>query len=263
VIVTDYKFGSSRALYSTASVFFAGKIGTRDVLFLFGDSDQQHEASIVLSGRSGLRTSNANVKFSTSRSTGGSTIISILEGVKGLVTIWDSDSQLVLFSDTDTAGTFFAPVIPASPSTEFANYWQIGSNDTVLVGGPYLVRNATLSGSQLALRGDLNQSVPLTVIGPSSLRTVTWNGELVEPMARSSSSPTRIGGFVGQLRTRTSLSGVRIPTLSKWKFRDSLPEVEDGFSDASWTVANHTTTNITNKPFYGDGRILYGCDYGL
>lgn len=270
VLVTDYSFGSSRALYSTASVLFAGKIGSRDVLFLFGDSDQQHEAAIPLNGRSGVRASNANVKFSTSstKSNAGNTIISILSGVKGLVTLWDSDSQLVLYSDTDTAGTFFAPVIPSTSSKmsdaeEFANFWQFGTNDTVLVGGPNLVRNASISGSQLALRGDLNQSVALTVIAPSSVKTVTWNGERVEPMSHTLSSPTRTGGFVGQLNMQNSLGGVKIPQLTNWRFKDSLPEVQNGFSDAEWTIANHTTTNIPQKPFYGDGRVLYGCDYQL
>ena len=39
---------------------------------------------------------------------------------------------------------------------------------------------------------------------------------------------------------------------------DSLPEVQSGFSDEKWVVADHTTTNITAKPKFGDGRILYG-----
>lgn len=38
IIVTDYSFGlSSKVLYSTAQVLFAGQIGGRDVLFLYGD----------------------------------------------------------------------------------------------------------------------------------------------------------------------------------------------------------------------------------
>jgi hypothetical protein len=42
-----------------------------------------------------------------------------------------------------------------------------------------------------------------------------------------------------------------------------LPEIQSSFNDDSWTIANHTTTNIPLKPYYGDGRILYGCDYGF
>ena len=43
LVITDYSFGkNSSVLYTTASIFFAGTIGTRDVLFLYGDADQTH-----------------------------------------------------------------------------------------------------------------------------------------------------------------------------------------------------------------------------
>ncbi len=269
VIVTDYKFGtSSKALYSTASVFFAGQIGGRDVLFLFGDSDQEHETALALTGTSGVRTTSSLVRFTSKKAGSGSdSIVNFMSGIKGLVTVWDSSTQLVLFADTDTAGTFFAPVLPPASGTgdaaTFKNYWQIGSNETVLVGGPYLVRNASISGSELALRGDLNASVMLTVIAPPTVRAITWNGQPVEANAKASSAVTSRGGFAGQLQLSTSASGVHVPSLSNWKFADSLPEIQASFSDAAWIVANHTTTNIPDKPLFGDGRVLYGCDYGL
>lgn len=269
VIVTDYKFGaSSKALYSTASVFFAGQVGGRDVLFLFGDSDQEHETALTLTGTSGVRTTSSLVHFTTKKA--GSTsdaIVSFMSGIKGLVTVWDSSTQLVLFADSDTAGTFFAPVVPSTSRTgdaaTFKNYWQIGSNETVLVGGPYLVRNASISGSELALRGDLNASVMLTVVAPPTVKTITWNGQRVEANAKASSAVSSRGGFAGQVQLSTSASGVHVPTLSNWKFANSLPEIQANFSDAAWIIANHTTTNIPDKPLFGDGRVLYGCDYGL
>lgn len=266
--MTDYKFGNSRALYSTASVIFAGQIGKRDVLFLFGDSDQAHEAAIPLAGSPGVRTTNPAFKFSSAADdSSNTTIISIQSGVQGLITVWDSDTQLVLFSDTDTAGTFFAPVIPSTApsgdSATFSNYWQFGSNTTVLIGGPYLVRNASISGPTLNLRGDLNTSTELTIIAPPQVTRVTWNGQAVPTNARASRSLTQVGGIIGQVNTRISPSSVRIPKLTNWKFADSLPEIQAGFSDEDWVEANHTATNIPNKPVYGDGRVLYGCDYGL
>lgn len=96
VIVTNYAFGSSRLLYSTASVFFAGSIGGRDILFLHGNSTQEHETALTLQGipnelipQSGLIS-----KTNTSPNT---TIVSFLSGIEGLVTVWDSDTQLVCF----------------------------------------------------------------------------------------------------------------------------------------------------------------------
>ena len=263
VIVTDYPFGkSSKLLYSTASVFYAGQIGTRDVVFLYGDSDQEHEFALNLQGSRNATTMINGI--TTSVDSYGVTTFSIVGNVTGLVTVVDSDSQLVLYSDTDTAGTFFAPVIPSrdteGDSGTFSNYWQFGSNSSVLVGGPYLVRNATISGSQLQLRGDLNESIILTVFAPPEVTSVTWNGEEVEPLSSANSSN---GKFIAQLSTSLSTAAIRVPQLTNWKFADSLPEIQSSFSDESWTIANHTTTNIPDKPLYGDGRVLYGCDYGL
>ncbi|TDL23133.1 glycoside hydrolase family 35 protein [Rickenella mellea] len=262
LIVTDYAFGDTRALYSTAQVLFAGKIGLRDVLFLFGDATQEHEIALTLPEKARMKATDHRVVLKTSA---GRTVINLLSGIKGLVTLWDSDSHLILFGDTDTAATFFAPTIPGSTgdSSTFKNYWQVGTNTTALVGGPYLVRNATISGSTLSLSGDLKTSVFLTVITSPDIDTILWNGENVSFNVSASSSITEVGGFVGHLQTHPSLSVLDVPILSDWKFADSLPEVQSGFSDLSWVTANHTSTIIPYKPYYGDGRVLYGCDYGF
>lgn len=265
VIVTDYSFGSnSTVVYSTAQIMFAGTIGSRDVLFLYGDSDQEHEASIILEGTPTIQTNSSLVSFTTSNSSGATTV-AFSQGIGGLVTVFDSESQLVLFADYLTATTFWAPVLPGDSSDPLANYWQIGSNDTVLVGGPHLVRNASISSSgSLDLRGDLNSSVTLTVIGPSNITSVTWNGAAVDNDATAASAITSVGGFVGSL-TMSDTSAIVAPVLEGWTFMDSLPEVTEGvdFDDSNFTIANHTTTVIPFPMNYGDGRILYGCDYGL
>lgn len=179
------------------------------------------------------------------------------------MTVYDSDTQLVLFADTDTATTFWSPLIAGSASDPLRNYWQFGTNTSILVGGPYLVRNATISGSTLALRGDLNTSAMLTVIAPKSVKSITWNGQRVDGDLSAASDLSSQGAFVGTLQTSVTAKGISVPKLTGWKFNDSLPEITKGFDDSSWITANHTTTNIPLKPYYGDGRILYGCDYGL
>ncbi|OJA15263.1 hypothetical protein AZE42_10788 [Rhizopogon vesiculosus] len=255
IIVADYSFGSSKVLYSTAQILYAGKIGRRDVLFLYGDSTSESEAAITFSGTpriqggAGVSTTSAN----------GITTVNFLPGIQGLVTVWDSSEQLVLYSDTDTAGTFWSPEIPAGSSVEFANYWQFGTNASILVGGPYLVRNATIRGSTLALRGDLNKDVRLTVIAPDDVKMVTWNGIPISADVAAASNLTAQGGFSAQLQP--SATAFAPPALTNWKYADSLPEIQGRFSDAGWTLADHTATNIPFKPYYGDGRVLYGCDY--
>ena len=266
-LITDYTFGSQGTLlHTTASIFFAGTIGARDVLFVFGDPDQSHEVSLVLSGRGGKRTNNAHVRFSSARSSApqshpreGATTITVRAGITpGLVTIWDSDEQLILFSDPVTAATFWSPPVhspTANTVPELKTFWQFGTNTTVLVGGPYLVRNATIEhGTTLALRGDLNASVPLTVVAPRSVRTVTWNGR---PVAVRRDDR---GVLWGRLKISKKVEEVRVPHLGEngWRFADSLPEIKSDFDDADWIVADHTSTNITIGMAFGDGRALYG-----
>ncbi|PSS38131.1 hypothetical protein PHLCEN_2v38 [Hermanssonia centrifuga] len=239
VVVTDYSFGKfNKLLYSTANILFAGVIGDQDVIFLYGDLDQGSEFSF----------GSLTVDIAPN---------SLGPGLTPLFTHQNSTAPLILYADTETASTFWNPVIPASG--DFGSYWQFGSNNTILVGGPYLVRNATVSSNgKLALRGDLNASTPLTLVLPSNINSVTWNGEAVK-ITNTQNVP---GLFTGQLELKTHSSAIHIPTLSSWKFKDSLPEVQPGFDDSTWVIADHTTTNIT-KPLFGDGRVLYGCDYGF
>lgn len=239
-------------------------VDSRDVLFLYGDSDQEHEASIIFEGEPTIQVNSSLITFTSSNSSSATTV-AFSEGIDGLVTVFDSESQLVLYADYLTATTFWAPVIAGDSSDPLANYWQIGSNDTVLIGGPHLVRNASISSAgSLDIYGDLNSTVTLTVIAPSNVTSVTWNGVAVDNDASAAGAITNVGGFVGSL-SMSNASDVAAPVLEGWKFADSLPEVTQGidFDDSNFTIANHTTTVIPFPMYYGDGRILYGCDYGL
>ena len=284
LIVADYTFGARGALlYTTASIFFAGTIGARDVLFLYGRADQAHEfafrpSSAGRGGEGGVRAASPLVRFHSASNLGRgteTTVVTILPGVRGLVTIWESAEQLVLYADDTTAATFWAPPVapPVRSSTPSPNkavkglerFWQFGTNESVLVGGPYLVRNASLvdsntegEGKTLALVGDLNASVPLTVFAPPDVVRVTWNGEPVGTMAQFGAS-----GLRAELNLKNGVKGVSVPALTGWRYADSLPEVGRGYDDGAWVVADKKSTNIPVKPAFGDGRVLYGCDYGL
>ncbi|KAI0352573.1 hypothetical protein OH77DRAFT_1523159 [Trametes cingulata] len=268
LIVTDYTFGArSSALYSTAAVFFAGTIGTRDVLFLHGDADQSHEFALGLTG-AGERVQSARVRFTASRGGSDITTVTVLPGPAGLTTVWDSDTQLILFADPVTAASFWAPPIPSQTRATvrgLENFWQFGTNETMLVGGPYLVRNASLTdkGRTLELRGDLNASVPLTVVAPPSVTAVSWNGQHVGGLRPTTDARGRGGFLTGTLTPRAAVQGVKVPALTGWMYADSLPEIREGFDDAGWVVADHTETGVPRKMEFGDGRVLYACDYGF
>ncbi|EIN12800.1 glycoside hydrolase family 35 protein [Punctularia strigosozonata HHB-11173 SS5] len=265
IVVTDYHFGTSTLLYSTAQVYFAGRIGDRDVLFLYGDVRQDHEAAIDLTGVYNPIQRHPRVSMMRTDLDGSSrTLISFLSGIEGLVTIWDSSTQLVLYSDSTTAGTFWSPPI-AYDNNSFSNYWSFGTNVTVLVGGPYLVRDARIRGRELALRGDLDKDARLIVIAQPEITTVSWNDILV-PFSSAAQEISATGMFVGDLvysSGHESVSPVVLPPLTGWSFAWSLPEIYRNFSDSRWTAANHTQTNNPWGPEYGDGTVLYGCDYGF
>ena len=84
--------------------------------------------------------------------TNSQTIV-VVHRITGRIAVWESDSQLVLFADPATTATFWgAPVYtkPEDAVVGLENYWQFGTNTTVLVAGPYPVRNTTIEGSMLA-----------------------------------------------------------------------------------------------------------------
>lgn len=242
VIVTDYNFGKSgKLLYSTANILFAGTIGDRDVLLLYGDPNEGTEFAIdgsVIAFPPGSFTARTATPVITPKK---------------------ASDPLLIYADASVASSYFAPVIPGRGS--LGSFWQFGSNTSILVGGPNLVRNASLStdGRQLSIRGDLNASTPLSLIVPPSVTSVSWNGQNV-----AVHTVAGIPGFlVGQLEfTLDAAKSITLPKLTSWKFKDSLPEVQAGFDDSKWTVADRTTTNITQKPLFGDGRVLYG-EYGF
>ena len=198
-------------LYTTASVFFAATIGSRDVLFLYGAFDQSHEIALTLTGP-GTALDSPRVQFSNTSAAG--TIVSIDSGEPGILTLWDSDTQLVLFADPVTAATFWAPPVPSNSSATipgFEHFFQFGTNETVLVGGPQLVRNASISGTTLTLRSDLKASVPLTVCarkhrheGTLGSRLVGMPGTRHRPVGRRRGLPalSRYSGDTGDYPAR-------------------------------------------------------------
>ncbi|KAG8833652.1 hypothetical protein FRC17_010317 [Serendipita sp. 399] len=263
LITTDIKFGSSLLNYTSTSIFFAGRMGGRDVLILYGDTDVSHESIIELKGQPNRAQKSPEVslvKLFPLINPRAGTLISFLPGIKQIVEVWDSDEQLVLFCDTETANTLHAPVLAGKQDDPFRSFWGIGTNSSVVVGGPYLVRNATVEDGVLALYGDLKEDVLLRVIGISKdVQRITWNGMDVEPLGHLEERPS----IVSIPLSRKDALRPTVPELRPWKYQNSLPEIEDDYDDSGWAIANKTKTTCPYKPLFGDGPILYACDYGF
>jgi hypothetical protein len=208
VIVTDFAFGSSRALYSTAAVFFAGKLNGRDVLFLHGDVGVQHSVAIKLSGAAKV---GGNKIATTSSGPSGYTTIIFKPTTEGLTAVFSGTTgPLVLFATTATVGTYWQPTI----NTGKGEYWALDTNSTLLIGGPYLVRSAELKGNTVALTGDLDKDTVVSVYGAPKGAKFTWNGKAI-----SVSTSSVLDGLV-EGKVAISEGQVNVPTISNWKYAD-------------------------------------------
>lgn len=98
---------------------------------------------------------------------------------------------------------------------------------TVLVQGPYLVRGAKLSGSKLAITGDIVNATTLEVFAPKKVSSVTWNGKTVH------TTRTKYGSLQGSI---AAPKAIKLPTLGSWRSKDSLPERFASYDDsgAAW-----------------------------
>ena len=128
-------------------------------------------------------------------------------------------------------------------------------NGAVVVKAGYLLRNASISGSDLYLTGDVNATTPIEVIsGAPSNGSLYFNGEKLS--TTTDSNGVISGSVIFNSPTYT------LPTLADldWKVIDSLPEIQPSYDDSAWTVADKTTTN--NPRNLTTPTDLYAFDYG-
>ena len=262
-LVTEYTFGKSVLKYSTAEVrqsnlsvsrpnpevslqvLTQATIDGTDYAALYVPAGQTVEA-VVIGASAGAPTVTGSSSISA-KLTDGNVIIT---GSPSGVSYVKFGSTTVLVMDKVTATSFWQPRLSAaldvSPRTP-----------SVLVGGPYLVRNATVSGSTLRLVGDTNDTTSLTVIAPTAVTSVTWNGKAVA--VKKSASDV---GLTGTLAGPSALSDLPKLASRSWKTADSLPEAAPSFDDKAFVVANKTSVERRQKPYAGK-YVLFAGEYGM
>lgn len=101
----------------------------------------------------------------------------------------------------------------------------------VLVQGPYLVRGASLSGSKLAVTGDIVNATTLEIFAPKAVKSITWNGKALHTQR------TEYGSLKGSIAAPKT---VTLPSFKSWKSKDSLPERLTDYDDsgAAWVGKN-------------------------
>jgi beta-galactosidase GanA len=242
-LLADYDVDGQHLVYSTSELMTHLRQGDRDVALLHGRPGEDGETVLsyrtaptvrVLAGSATAAYDPASGQLRLDYVHSGLTEVRVTGGGRPALTL--------LLADDATADTFWRQDTPAGP---------------VLERGPELVRTAAVHGPVLTLTGDTSQPADLEVWAPAGVRAVTWNGRYV-PTSRTGA---------GSLLASHPLPGpmpVTLPDLSTvhWKYAGESPEADPSFDDASWQVADRTTTNSTTPPPAGE-PVLTADDYGF
>jgi hypothetical protein len=245
IISTDFGMGNHTLTYSTAEVLTYALIDSKPVVVLstgVGESVEFH----VKGATKGHLVSNGASSNATfySEAHGVTTNIHKVYGMS--VYKFDNGVKVVV-ADKPTAYLFWAPNLSNDP---FAPVDQ-----SILVQGPYLVRNAALNGRVLALKGDIMNSTTVEVFACASAHTLSWNGKKLQTSRTS----------YGSLKAHVSAfnSTIHLPSLDSWKVNEGLPEKMPSYNDsgAAWVMADHLTTPNPTKP--DTLPVLYVDEYGF
>lgn len=175
----------------------------------------------------------------------------VISGTVSGLSVVSFGNTRVFIADKKSASAFWAPKI--SNVGDHTQYDTSPDVPSVLIRGPYLVRDVTSKGSTLAFTGDINGTTTIDVFAPTKYRTVTWNGANVKV------TKSELGGLRGMLTFPSDLNRVDVPSLAevKWKCADSLPELALNFDDSDWVVANKTSTKRPQQPLAGKVRFIH------
>lgn len=221
---------------------------------LYGSEGQPLEAVISApTGETGTPAISGSSSISVNTTNDGSLLIT---GTPSGISVVDSGSDtVIIIADKTTALTFWQTFLQSQNDSPYDVSYNASS---VLLAGPYLIRNATIYSSTLELFGDTNETTTLTLLaGPSNIDSIAWNGQPVDVTQSDI-------GLQATLVGPSNSSTFETPDLSTamWRTMNSLPEADPDFDDSDFVVANKTSTSRPQQPFAGD-VILYADEYGF
>ncbi|KAJ0294625.1 hypothetical protein CBS470a_000533 [Colletotrichum nupharicola] len=245
--VTDYDVGGVHLVYSSGEIFTWKKYQDRRLLILYSGDGEEHEFAVPSSLGEPIFEDGVNVtsceidrlrifhwKVQESRQ------VVYFEGLE-VHLLWRNDAYKHWIVDLPDPATGVV-----SPREGEAS---------VIVRGPYLVRNATFSNNTLHLTGDLNETTTLEVLGgvPENA-CLTFNGQTLEPLRQTG------GRIEADISFHTP--DLALPDLHslKWHSTNSLPEIQPDYDDSAWTPASLTESN--NPRNLTTPTSLYCSDYG-
>ncbi|KAK8026573.1 (Trans)glycosidase [Apiospora marii] len=239
ILVTDYAFGRRRRhalLYCTADIAAHGVFGDDDDVLVFylkegqtghfafkGDDDADEPLAYEAYGNAFTYTQAA-----------------------GTTAVRFSNGALVYLLDQPTAWRFWAPATTSSPA--------VRPDEQIFVLGPYLVRSASVEGTELHIDGDSDVATTVEAYTGTPIDRIVWNEQPGVAAVKTDYGSYKINITGAESRA------VVLPTLTGWRSADSLPEAQPGYDDSGWTVCDKTTTLSPAAP--ETLPVLFSSDYG-
>lgn len=241
ILVTDYNFGKSSLLYSSADVLTYGVFDV-DVLVMYLEEGQIGQFALK-NAAGAVPIVSGNTEITSMVKDSLTTITYTQSQGKSVLKL---DNLLIYLLDQPTAWKFWAPPTTANP--------DVKPNEQIFVLGPYLVRSAAISHGVVHISGDNDNATMIEVYtGDSSIETITWNG------IRLAATKTSYGSVTAQI-PGTDDRSVSLPALVNWRSADSLPEKLAAYDDTQWIVCNKTSTLSPVVPL--TKPVLFSSDYG-
>ncbi|PSN61181.1 putative beta-galactosidase B [Corynespora cassiicola Philippines] len=245
ILVTDFAIGNESLTYSTAEVLTYSIVDESPVVVLWTGVGETAEFRLhgATKGHVVKNTGGQNATFHQDYQ--GITVN--IAQVTGKSVIEFDNGVKVVVVDKPTAYLYWAPNLSDDP---FAPVDQ-----SILVHGPYLVRDVSQEGDALALKGDISKATEIEVFASKDIKSLSFNGKSIEAKRTPYGSLTAVvSGFNGT---------IPLPPLDSWKVNDGLPERFPDYDDsgAAWVDADHETTPNPTKP--DTLPVLYVDDYGF
>ncbi|KAF2009100.1 glycoside hydrolase family 35 protein [Aaosphaeria arxii CBS 175.79] len=247
ILVTDFPIGSSgkKLVYSTAEILTISDLHDRQVIVFWAPSGETGE--LLLKGAKEVEVkSGQDITFQTSTPDG--LVVAFNVGETPGVLEFDNGVQAVIV-DRQTAYRFWAPTLESNP---FA--WE---NQTVIVNGPDLIRDAKIEEDVLYLHGDWSIQRDVEIWAPSTVKKVHFNDKEIKVEETNYNS---LAGVLEEAEATIESVQASLPGLTEWKVADGLPEAALDYDDSRWTDADHMTTSHPVPP--DTYPVLFADEYG-
>ncbi|GAB7350686.1 hypothetical protein MBLNU459_g1248t1 [Dothideomycetes sp. NU459] len=250
IAVTDYNVGGANLLYSSAEIFTWKKYASKTVLVVYGGPNELHELAFSGRGNATLVEGDGVTIVQKNKNT----ILNFRTSTERRIV--QLGSLYVYILDRNDAYNYWVIDLPSNPVSGNHTNSTVDQSSAIVKAG-YLLRTVEVSGSTLALTGDLNATTAIEVVGgaPQKLAKLIFNGKNLQFEQSKTGVVTATAAY--------TVPNYSIPDLSTigWKVINSLPEIVAGYDDSLWTDASLTYSNNTARNLTTPVS-LYASDYG-